>query len=316
MRILMFGAGVIGTVYGFALAQAGVDVTHYVRPGKKQTLEKGISMRLLDGRLKPPQEVSAHYQLKLVETLSPADGYDFYIVSVRHYQLGSVLPILKESLGGAEVLFFNGNWAGFDLIDQFLPREKYLWGFPVAGGGYSVEGVLNAALLDEVRLGEVDGQVTPRVDQLRGVFEQAHLKVDIQQNIEHWLWVHFAINSGVIGAAFKAGGAAQLLNSVPRLHDAILAGREALAVCKARGVDVMGFEDAKSFYQPAWLGAMAIWLMMKTNAPARRIMETHTAVDELQEIYRDVLKTGQALHIAMPHYLALQDYVEHPRVQV
>jgi 2-dehydropantoate 2-reductase len=42
MRVLMFGTGVIGTVYGYVLAQSGVDVTHYVRPGKKQSLENGI----------------------------------------------------------------------------------------------------------------------------------------------------------------------------------------------------------------------------------------------------------------------------------
>ena len=135
MRILMFGAGVIGTVYGHILTQAGVDVTHYVRPGKKQTLEKGISLRLLDGRVKTSQVMSVRYPLKLVDSLSPTDDYDFFIVSVRHYQLDSVLPILKDNVGKADVLFFNGNWAGFELINQFLPRSKYLWGFPVAGGG-------------------------------------------------------------------------------------------------------------------------------------------------------------------------------------
>jgi 2-dehydropantoate 2-reductase len=315
MRILMFGAGVIGSVYGYALAQAGVDVTHYVRPGKKQGMEKGISLRLLDGRSKPSQEISANYQLKVVDSLSPEDDYDFYIVSVRHYQLDSVLPILKDNVGKADVLFFNGNWAGFELIDQVLPRTKYLWGFPVAGGGYTPDGVLNAALLDEVRLGEVNGQVTSRLEQLKQIFEQARLKVDIQPNIQHWLWVHFAINSGVIGAAFKAGGATQLLNSIPRLRDAILAGRDALAVCQARNVNIKNFSDAKAFYQPSWLGAIAIWLMMKTNKPARKIMENHTAIDELQEIYCDVLKTGETLGIAMPHYLALKEYVEHPHIQ-
>jgi 2-dehydropantoate 2-reductase len=315
MRILMFGAGVIGTVYGYALAQAGMDVTHYVRPGKKQALEKGIWLRLLDGRLKPAQEMSVHYQLKIVDALAPTDDYDFYIVSVRHYQLESVLPILKNNLGRADVLFFNGNWSGFEHIDRVLPPARYLWGFPVAGGGYTLDGVLNAALLDEVRLGEVDGQATPRLAQLKAIFKQARLKVDIQQNIQHWLWVHFAINSGVIAAAFRAGGARQLLNSVPCLHDAILAGREALTVCKARGVNVQNFADAKAFYQPSWLGAMVVWLMMKTNKPARKIMETHTALDELQEIYRDVLKSAEAMGIALPHYLALREYVEHPQIR-
>ncbi len=46
MKILMFGAGVINTLYGYVLAQAGNDVTHYVRPGKKRMLE-GDFARLL-----------------------------------------------------------------------------------------------------------------------------------------------------------------------------------------------------------------------------------------------------------------------------
>ena len=29
MKILMFGAGVIGTIYGYVLAQAGNNVTHF-----------------------------------------------------------------------------------------------------------------------------------------------------------------------------------------------------------------------------------------------------------------------------------------------
>lgn len=314
MRILMFGAGVIGTVYGFALTQAGVDITHYVRPGKKKALEKGIPIRLLDGRSKKPQELDVHYPIKVVETLSPTDDYDYYIVSVRHYQLNSVLPILRDNIGKADVLFFNGIWEGIELVDEYLPRAKYLWGFPVAGGGFNQAGSLNAAILDEVRMGEIDGRKSPRLQQLQSVFEKAMLKVDVQENMEHWLWVHFAINSGVIGAAFKAGGASQLLNSIPRLQEAIMAGRDALEVCKARGVAVNDFDDAKAFNYPSWLGAMAVWLMMKTNKPARKIMETHTAIDELQQIYLDVLTTGESLDVHMPNLLALKDFVENPRV--
>ena len=58
--------------------------------------------------------------------------------------------------------------------------------------------------------------------------------------------------------------------------------------------------------------ATAVWFMRKTNLPARKIMETHTAVDELQVIYRDVLKTGKELGIPMLHYLSLKNYVDNP----
>jgi ketopantoate reductase len=144
------------------------------------------------------------------------------------------------------------------------------------------------------------------------MFKQTGLKVDIQAQMLHWLWVHFAINCGIIGTAFKAGGAKELLNSTPNLRLGILAGREALAVCQARGVNTYSFNDAKSFYASAVLGAAAAWLMMKTNGPARKIMERHTAVDELQRMYHDLLKTGEQPKIEMPVYRSLEQYVDHP----
>jgi 2-dehydropantoate 2-reductase len=177
---------------------------------------------MLDGRSRSPKDEAVHYKLNVVESLSPTDNYDLFIASVRHYQLDSVLPILKDNVGDANVLFFNGNWDGFECVDKYFPRSKYLWGFPVAGGGYAAQG-LDAALLDEIRIGEIDGQSTPRLQRIKSMFEHAGLKVDVQANMLHWLWVHFAINSGIIAAAFKAGGATELLNSIPRLRDGILA---------------------------------------------------------------------------------------------
>jgi 2-dehydropantoate 2-reductase len=311
MKILVIGTGVIGSVYGYVLAQAGNDVTHYVRPGKKASLDQGIHMRLLDGRKKNPQDEELHYAVKVVETFSPDDHYDLFLVSVRHYQLEALLPQLKQNVGDADILFFNGNWEGFDFIDNFLPRSKYLWGFPVAGGGFKPDG-LDAALLDEVHIGEIDGQPTPRLQRICKMFEQAGLKVDIQKNMLHWLWVHFAINAGIIGSAFKARGARELLDSIAGLRLGILAGREALAVCAARGVDVGAFEDAKSFMAPAWLGAVMVWVMMKTNQPARKIFERHSAMDEVAQMYYDVLETGEKLHVPMPHYTSVKKYVDNP----
>lgn len=314
MKILVFGTGVIGTIYGYVLARAGNDVTHYVRPSKQRDFAEGIELRLLDGRRHPPKQRIDCYQPKIVESLAEGDGYELVIVSVRHYQLESALPVLENKIGNADVLIFNGNWMGFESVEKYLPRSRVLLGFPVAGGGYHGR-TLDGALLDEIRLGELDGKFSLRLESLQRIFAGAALKVDIQSQMQHWLWVHFAINSGIIGAAFKAGSAAKLLNSIPHLRKGILAGREALEVCRARGVDVHSFEDARPFYLPAWPGAAAVWLMMKRNLPARKIMETHTAVDELQVMYRDVLRTGQELKVRMPHYLSLQQYVDHPPLE-
>jgi hypothetical protein len=68
----------------------------------------------------------------------------------------------------------DGNWAGLEAVDQVFPRSKYLGGFPVAEGGYQGE-KLDAALLDEIRLGEIDGSRTPRLQRISDMFERARL---------------------------------------------------------------------------------------------------------------------------------------------
>ena len=313
MKILVVGAGVIGTIYGYVLAEAGNTVTHYVRPGKRMDLRGGIRLHLLDGRMKRPRALTHLYRLNVTETLSPEECYDLCIVSVRHYQLNGLLPLLKEGAGEADILIFNGNWEGFQVVDRCLGPSRYIWGFPVAGGGFAGGGLFGA-LLNEIHLGEPDGTSGPRLERIRTMFQDARIAVDVQPNMLHWLWVHFAINSGIIGAAFKAGGARELLKSVLSLRAGILAARDALAVCRARGVDTGAFDDARLFGLPPLIGAMAVWGMMKTNQPARRIFETHNAIDELQSMYRDVLRTGMELNIPMRDYLTLRRYVEDPHV--
>jgi len=308
MRVMVLGTGVIGTIYGYVLSEAGHEVTHYVRPGKTADLKKGIRLRLLDGRKSAQPEYEAHYDVRVTERLGPADGFDLYLVSVRHYQIESVLPLIATNAGGADVLFFNNIWTELDAIDAALPRSRYLWGFPVAGGGY-MGGMLDAALLQDVRLGEVDGSHTGRLDRIADAFRQARLSPDVRSDILHWQWVHFAINAGVIGTALKVGSAAALLNDVNALEQAVLAVRDALEVCRARGVQIDDFEDAAPFFGPANQVAGGIQATYARDKAARKIMERHAATEDLVRIYDDVLQSGLQLGVSMPNLLALEPYV-------
>jgi len=60
---------------------------------------------------------------------------------------------------------------------------------------------------------------------------------------------------------------------IAHLRKGILAGREVLQVCRARGVSVERFDDAKSFYLPLWFAAVGFWYMMKSNLPAHKIRD-------------------------------------------
>jgi len=42
MNILVFGAGIIGTIYAWQLSEAGQNVALLVRRGRKQEIEGGV----------------------------------------------------------------------------------------------------------------------------------------------------------------------------------------------------------------------------------------------------------------------------------
>lgn len=308
MKVLVIGTGVIGTTYGYVLANVGHDVTHYVRRGQASADATDIEIRLLDGRTAEPRQIEAVYPAKIVEDFGQDDAYELIIVSLKHYDVPGILPQLAADAGGADILFFNNWWDDLASIDAVL-SGRYLWGFPVAGGGW-IDGALDAALLDSVHLGEVGGGASARLTRIKALFESAGLRVEIETAILPWLWVHFATEAGLISSAIAAGSIDALLDDTSRLEAAILAGREALEVCRARGVDIDAVPDAQTFYAPAGAVAVGVHDFYTTNLPARRILERHTGVDELKRIYGDVVATGRELGVAMPRLTGLGPAVE------
>jgi 2-dehydropantoate 2-reductase len=71
MKILMFGRGVISTLYGWAFEKAGHTVEFYVRPGRKAEYGSTVSLNMYDARKnirgKLIQEV---WSIKMIEELN------------------------------------------------------------------------------------------------------------------------------------------------------------------------------------------------------------------------------------------------------
>ena len=303
----MIGFGVIGTIYGSVLAEGAHEVLHYVRPGRAAALGGGTEVSLLDARGSEAKARRLSYRPELVERLEGLD-VDLVLASVRHYQLGDLLPLLANAVPEAELLFFNNLWTSFEPVDAQL-GGRYVWGFPVAGGGYE-DGVLEAALLPAVELGVVSEADRSRLDPLIDLFSGCGLEVEAQADMLAWLWTHFAVEAGVIATAIKAGGVEAFLSDVERIGEAVLAVRDALAVVEARGVDPRSVPDVQMFFAPEREVAEGIRALYASDRAARKIMRRHTGREELQRIYRDVLSTGRKLGVKMPTLEPLEPFVD------
>jgi 2-dehydropantoate 2-reductase len=101
MKILMVGMGVIGTIYGWAFSEAGIDITHIVRKGKKTKFEDGIAIDVYDLREGHPESQNTLYQPEVIEELSPEDGFELIIVATKHYQAIEAVRELKDIIPSA-----------------------------------------------------------------------------------------------------------------------------------------------------------------------------------------------------------------------
>lgn len=124
---------------------------------------------LLDARGSAPAERTVVYRPTVVERFNAAHPFDLILASVGQYQLEPLLPILASAAGDPDNVLFNNWWSTLVTVDASL-GERYLWAFPVAGGGRDGDRLV-AALLDHVVLGETPGR-PQRIARTAGVFAQ------------------------------------------------------------------------------------------------------------------------------------------------
>ena len=311
MNVLIIGRGVVGTIYGWALATAGIHVTHVVRKAGLPTTE---TLDLLDLRTGYPKHTRANYTPKTVRQISPSDGFDLVIVATKHYQAVQAIQQYLADAPGATILLFTANWDGTEDIDRILARSTALWGYAKASGGVDARGILVATVDPAVRLGMLKGSDPDRFKAVAELFQSAGFNLDVKSNIIEWLWVHHAINAGGIGVCLWAGGIAEATRSLATLRLGVWAVRDALGVLAARGVNPGSYPDARSVLNtPTWLAALAGAYSVRFTEKGRRLLRaSHFAnsAEEMKRFYFDVLDTGESLGVAMPHLAALRGRIE------
>ena len=84
MKILIYGAGVVGCTYGWQLSKVGCDVTVLVRKGQKECVQKdGIQIICSDFRGKARKDTDVIFKPTVIDELSSNNDFE-YILSLIH----------------------------------------------------------------------------------------------------------------------------------------------------------------------------------------------------------------------------------------
>jgi 2-dehydropantoate 2-reductase len=303
VKILVTGAGIIGTIYGWALSEGGHSVMHLVRPGRAARFGNGVCMDVFDRRKWLKRYYRGRYSIKVTEAIAPSDRYELVIVPTKHYQLEDALKQLVPAAGEADFLLLTQNWAGTQAVDSLLPRGRYVWGDAKAGGTFS-GGTLVSAIAS-VDLGPAEGQATPLARKVALVMGSARIPAPMHDNMLHYLWVQYAITGGLWPALVRAGSMEAVLCDRSAGEQALAAVRECLEVVARRGVDLGSYPETRLFLSSSALRRrLAVWLFKRAlrHSEFVRRCSAHALGDptEVKVFYDDLMSTGRQLGVAMP----------------
>ncbi|AKU93640.1 hypothetical protein AKJ09_00304 [Labilithrix luteola] len=298
----------IGTLYGWAFMRAGHTVHFYVREGRSAAYGPTLPISVLDVRPRlrgvlTEETLTPYY----IEELAAEHDYDLIVVSVQHYRFAEAAAFLTTRASRATILVFNNFFAEPQEAAASLPSEQLVWGFPIAGGGFDGHGVLRGALFPRIQIGRFGGDApTERARAVEAFFRQCGFGIQEQADFRGWLFVHFAVNAGLLAQVLHAGSFSQLLASGAERADAMRNVRECLSIVAARGVDLRDHSASTALFRfPPRVAGFLFGLVMKLYAPARLVLDAHTNPEELRFTARDALAEARRLGVPAPRLEAL-----------
>lgn len=249
MNILVYGAGVLGSLYAARLQGAGQHVSLLARGQRLQDIrEHGIVVEdVLTG-----QTTTTH--VNVVEQLGPEDWYDLAVVVMGKHQVAAILPRLAANKLIPTVLFLHNNAAGPQAMIEALGHHRVLLGFAGAGGKRE-DHVIHSLLIKQqpTTLGELDGRTTPRLEQIVNAFKGAGFPVAISSNIDTALKTHAVLITCIECAVAVAGGNNELASRRDRLLLMVSAIRQGFKALQAHGIPIVPFNLKLMFlWMPKW----------------------------------------------------------------
>lgn len=188
MRVLIFGAGVIGSLYASYLSRNGCETAILARGHRLAEIrEKGLLYR-------QGKDVKCA-DVRVLETLDSNDRYDYIILTVRAEQLHDALKQLRDNVSPTIVTMVN-SLEDYHSWEAICGKGRILPAFPGAGGSVK-DGILEAALTPRIiqptTFAEIDGKDSQRVKVLKALLKGAGIPCQIVPDMHAWQVCHLAM---------------------------------------------------------------------------------------------------------------------------
>lgn len=199
MRLLIYGAGVIGCWYAVLFSKAGYDTTIYARGKRLELLRKEGLRYEVKGKVHKAD-------IKIIGRLENEDIYDFIFLTVKENQVHTALEELSHNFSPNIVTMVN-TIEGYENWERLSGEGRIIPAFPGAGGSFQ-DGILKAALtpyiIQPTTFAEINGCRTERLDKLSKIFKSSRVPYQVVKNMQDWQLCHLAMVVPIADAYYMA----------------------------------------------------------------------------------------------------------------
>ena len=307
MRVVILGAGGVGSVIAGHLARIGRDVVMIARPSHAQAVqENGLQLTgLSDFRVQVPAYSDA----------SHLESADVLLIAVKTKDMQRALDGVKHLKIGCVASLQNGVVKNDQMVQVFGP-DKVVGATTMIGATLVKDGEVNYTLDGITFFGERDSTRSDRVDQIAQTFLDAGLKAAAVENIVSIEWTKQAIQNPFAPLAAITRLPVHLVWSSPELATlSVHMFREVAAVADALHITLSEHPAWSLFDQKTLRDAPlddAVSMLVGVGQQVAQRGRTHIIPSMLQDVLAGkkteieetvghVFKEGQRLGIPVPY---------------
>ncbi len=239
MKIAVVGVGAMGSVYAGLLADAGNEVWAV------DTWEEHVAAIRERGLRVEGASGERTVRLDATTDASEVGPVDLVVIATKAQHVEAAAASARPLLGPETVVVsIQNGLGGPDRAAEMLGDERVAIGV-VGGFGASIvePGHVHHNGWELVRLGERNGPVTPRIEQVAEVWRDAGFKVKTYDDVGTLVWEKLVCNTAFSGTcALLELTVGEVLESDDAFSVAGGCAAETFAVAKASGIE-LGFAD-------------------------------------------------------------------------
>lgn len=310
MRILVYGAGVLGCELAHVLSSSIHDVFLLARGDWKKTIDaQGLVIRHYI------QMKTTVDQIKTVDELKEDDYYDLIFVVMQCCHLPSLLPILGRNCS-RRIIFVGNNGDAMQtetLLQSYSTYPKEIaFGFQGTGGRKESHRVVSIYMHLSMTIGGSHQPLSLEFQKkLLHAFEHTRYQLNFEHQMDAWLKCHLAFILPICYLCYGVNGHLPQATHKQR-KDVLNACYEGYSVLKALSIPIRPENDDLYFYKGRKRKVMELmWFVMAKTPIGRLAASEHAmkAIKEMKGLDAQFDLLCQKANRDMPYWKALRHYI-------